>query len=267
MEQTIHKRVEVDGNWVSIDLHGDPATPPLLVIPGVLADAAAWAPVAADLSRTQTVAVLNRRGRAPSGPLTPAYCLQTELEDASAALRALPPGGTIFGWSFGGLIALHLANQHPFDQVIAYEPIARPFGATALPHLRQAHQADDTDTVLEVALREVTGAGEDMVTALRADPSTWQELRRLSAPLYNETRAINEADLPPVLAAQAAQVDLIIGSLNRGRPPYGTSFDTVAARVPHASIHTLDGQGHLAHLQAPAQLAARVAALLRPQAP
>lgn len=59
--------------------------------------------------------------------------------------------------------------------------------------------------------------------------------------------------------------------LPSGRPvggsPYGTSFDTVAERVPDASIHTLDGQGHLAHLEAPAQLAALVGALLQPEAP
>ena len=68
-------------------------------------------------------------------------------------------------------------------------------------------------------------------------------------------RAINEADVPEVYAREAGRVDLVVGGTNRGRSPYGTSFDDVAHLTPHATVHELPGQGHLAHLEAPDRLA------------
>jgi pimeloyl-ACP methyl ester carboxylesterase len=56
------------------------------------------------------------------------------------------------------------------------------------------------------------------------------------------------------MARQAGQVDLVIGQYNRGTAPYGTSFDNLRQHLTHAAVHELAGQGHLAHIQAPAEL-------------
>ncbi|WP_432543450.1 alpha/beta fold hydrolase [Kineococcus sp. SYSU DK002] len=254
----IQKRVDVDGSWVSLDLRGESDGPSIVVVPGAMADAAAWAPVARHLTSWPTVAVLNRRGRAPSGPLTDRYDLSTEVADLAAVLRASTDVRAVFGWSYGGLIALHLANALDVAHLIAYEPVTAPFGATALPDLRRAHEAGDLDTALTVALEQVAGTDPAAVAQLRADETTWQQLRRLGAAAYAETSAIDAAPQPAQLATRAARVDLIIGERNRGRAPYGTSFEDVARLVPAARVHELPGQGHLAHLEAPGQLASLV---------
>lgn len=261
VEQTIQKRVVVDGSWVTVDVYGDPDGPAIIVIPGVMADAAAWGGVARHLDGWQTVAVVNRRGRHGSGPLTDAYGIDAEIGDAAAVLREFSDVRTLFGWSYGGLIALHLASALAVPHLIAYEPVMAPFGARALPDLRQADVDADTDTSVQVALRQVTGMGEEMVAALRSQDAIWAELRRLSTPIYAETLAINEAPQPDELAAGVARVDLIVGESNQGRAPYGTSFDDVAHRTPNATVHVLSGQGHLAHLEAPEHLAALVSRL------
>ncbi len=238
-----------------MDVYGDPDGPAIVLIPGVLSDAAAWRPVAAASAAWPTVAVVNRRGRHPSGPLPADYTIATEIADATAVLHEFTDVRTLFGWSYGGLIALHLATTIPIPQVIAYEPVTAPFGATALPDLRRAHESGDADARIEVALRQVAGMPTEEIAALRAKEEIWSGMRRLGTPVHAETRAINEA---PQLTEPACRVDLIVGEHNRdpGSAPYGTSFHAVARHLPHATVHQLDDCGHLAHLTAPAHLAA-----------
>lgn len=256
MERTIQNTLDVDGSWITVDVYGDPDGPAVVMIPGVMSDAAAWRSVAERLDAWPTVAVVNRRGRHPSGPLTSDYSLETEVADADAVLDGLADVRTLFGWSYGGLIALHLASRRAVPHVVAYEPVMHPFGARALPDLQAADRAADTDAAVEVALRQVTGMTNEDVNALRADVQVWEGLRGLGAPIYHETRAIGEAPRSVGLATRAERVDLILGELNAGRPPYGTTFDDVARRVGCARVHELAGQGHLAHLEGPERLAA-----------
>jgi pimeloyl-ACP methyl ester carboxylesterase len=61
--------------------------------------------------------------------------------------------------------------------------------------------------------------------------------------------------VPTEFATEAARVDLIVGSNNQGQAPYGTVFEDVAGRTPRATVHQLEGQGHLAHLEDPQRLA------------
>src|SRR5699024_7768686 len=110
MERTRRNQVTVDGSQLSVDVYGEVGGPALLVVPGVLADAAAWAPVAERIEGWPAVAVVNRRGRSPSGPLTDRYGLDTEVRDAATVAESIGNVDTVFGWSYGGLIALHLAD-------------------------------------------------------------------------------------------------------------------------------------------------------------
>jgi pimeloyl-ACP methyl ester carboxylesterase len=258
MEQTIQKQVEVGGSWVTVDVYGDPNGAAIILIPGVMADAEGWSPVARQLEGWQTVAVVNRRGRHPSGPLTDTYTLQTEVRDAEAVVREFSDVRTIFGWSYGGLISLHLANKVETPHLIAYEPIMAPFGASALPDLKSAHADGDLDRIVEVALAQVAGAPGTVIESLQADSTTWAGMRAVSSPIYNETLALNDAPEPEELARLAARIDLIVGERNRGQAPYGTTFDDVTRRTPRGVVHELAGQAHLPHLEAPDRLAALV---------
>jgi pimeloyl-ACP methyl ester carboxylesterase len=258
MERMIQKKIDVDGSWVTLDIYGDPDGPAIVVLPGVMADAAGWAPVAQQLEGWQTVAVINRRGRHPSGPLTDSYDLQTEVRDAEAVLREFSSVRTLFGWSYGGLILLHLANTVEIPHLIAYEPIMAPFGASALPDLKSAHADGDINRVVEVALEQVTGMPGTVIESLRADTATWAGMRAVSSPLYAETQSLNNAPEPDEFARKATRIDLIVGERNRGQSPYGTTFDDVARRTSRGTVHELAGQAHLAHLEAPDRLAALV---------
>ena len=244
-----------------MDIYGEPEGAAVVILPGVLADAAAWGAVASRLEGWPTVVVINRRGRHPSSPLPDGYSIETEVDDAATVLSQLSDVNTLFGWSYGGLVALHLANRVAVSHLIAYEPVMAPFGARALPDLQRAQHDGDGDATVEVALSKVTGMSADAIASLRAQPEVWAGLMRLSTPLYAETQAINEASRPEALATAAERVDLIVGERNRGQAPYGTSFDDVAHLLPGAVVHELPGQGHLAHLEAPERLAALIGAV------
>ncbi|MFF3258829.1 alpha/beta fold hydrolase [Streptomyces sp. NPDC002932] len=255
MEQTIQKRLPVGGNgWVTVDVYGDPGAQGLVVVPGVMSDAHTWRHVAGSDDAWPSVAVVNRRGRAPSGALTNSYSLRTEVEDLGVVLDEFDGARTLFGWSYGGLIALLAANERPISQVIAYEPVMPPFGRNVLPDLEAAERASDWDRCVEIVNRQVSGFSAAHVDGLRLDPHNWEALRRLSGPLYAELSALNASPPPDTMAQQAGRVDLIIGRRNCGTAPYGTSFDHVRQHITHAGIHELPGQGHLAHIEAPAEL-------------
>jgi pimeloyl-ACP methyl ester carboxylesterase len=105
MDQANQKCVRFAESWVTVDVYGEDDGSALVLIPGVMADSAAWAEVARGLQGWETVAVVNRRGREPSGPLTGDYDLRREVQDAEAILRRFSDVQTLFGWSYGGTIA------------------------------------------------------------------------------------------------------------------------------------------------------------------
>ncbi|KNB53227.1 alpha/beta fold hydrolase [Streptomyces caatingaensis] len=256
MERTIQKKLPVGGgSWVTVDVYGEPGAPGLVVVPGALSDAHAWRHVATALDAWPSVAVVNRRGRAPSGPLTDAYSLRTEVEDLGVVLDGFADTEALLGWSYGGLIALLAADVRPLRHVVAYEPVMRPFAAHVLPDLKAAEEAGDWDVTVETVHRRIAGADAAHVDALRADPQAWETMRRLSRPAHAELAALNAALPPDGTARRAGRVDLIVGELNRGKAPYGTTFEDVRRRTPGAGVHVLPGQGHMAHAEAPAELA------------
>lgn len=225
-----------------------------------MSDAHIWRKVAKSIDAWPSVTVVNRRGREPSSPLGDDYSLQTEVDDLQHVITAHPGIPAVFGWSYGGLIALLLTEQTPLPHVIAYEPVIGPFAVDALAALRAAHEQADWDRSVEIVNRQIAGLPASHVDALRKDRHAWETLRRLSRPLYAESVALN-ASIPDTLGSQASRVDLIVGQQNRGRPPYGTSFDDVTERTTAATVHELPGQGHMAHLENPVALAQFVNAL------
>lgn len=252
-----------DGSWLTVDVHGDPSAPTLVVVPGVMSDARAWRRVAKLVRAWPTIAVVNRRGRYPSAPLPPQYSLNSEMDDLAQVLASISDPRALFGWSYGGLAALALTERLPFPHVIAYEPVMRPFGAHALEALQAANGAEDFDRVVEIVCIEISGLGSAAVEQLRSDTTSWGILTQLARPVFAETVALNETPIWETFADRAEHVDLIIGGRNQELAPYGTIFESVSALTPGARLHTLAERGHMAHLEAPAQLAVMMDSLNR----
>ncbi|GAA5159903.1 alpha/beta fold hydrolase [Pseudonocardia eucalypti] len=233
--------------------------PPLVLLPGVMADAATWRPVVDHLTRPNPVIVVDRRGRAASAPLGPDYSVRTEIDDLHWVLDGLGEPVDLFGWSYGALIAVSASVERAAPRSLTlYEPVSRPFAPEALDPLRAAIRSGDLDRAVEIVNITVSGFTPEYVAALRADP-VWPVLRRLAGPLAEELAAIdNFAPAFDRYREISCPVTLLLGELNEHRPPYGTAFAPFARALPDARVDRLAGQGHLAHAQAPQLLAKHI---------
>ncbi|MEU4341694.1 alpha/beta hydrolase [Nocardia sp. NPDC023852] len=239
---------------------------PLVLLPGVMADAATWLAVVDHIDLPNPVVTINRRGRIPSGPLGDRYSIRVEIDDLHRILDEIEGEVDLFGWSYGGLIALETATERQgIRSLITYEPVTSPFAPEAVAPLRDAIEHNDLDRAVEIVNTDVSGFSAEYLADLRNSPA-WPVLRPLAAPLAEELAAIN--DYRPRLAKYrhlTMPVTLLLGELNEDTPPYGTAFAPIAAALPQAEIVRIPGQGHLAHAQAPDVLARHIAAAVTAQ--
>ncbi|MEV6925150.1 alpha/beta hydrolase [Dactylosporangium sp. NPDC051485] len=229
---------------------------PVLVVPGVMADAESFVPVVEAITRPEPVLILDRRGRSSSGPLGEGYSMETEVADTAAWIGHLGAPVTLVGWSYGATIALETAaRDERIEGIVGYEPVLGPFGRDALPALREA----DPDRRVEIINLDVSRLPKERVETLRTTPA-WPVLRRLSEPLAEELTALN-AFRPHESWAEVA-AELILGEHNRGVEPYGPAFERVVGHLPRSRTTMLPGQGHLAHTEAPAELGRLIGELI-----
>lgn len=235
----------------------------VVIVPGAMADAQGWLPFASALNTTMSVAVVNRRGRVPSDDLPVNSSVADEVADVRAMLSSLQGPFILVGWSYGGLLAMEAAiGTAGIASIILYEPVCGPFVPTAIEPIRQSIAAGDLDHAVELVIMKVSGAPAYQVAELRRTPA-WDYLKPLAAPAATELSALN--DHQPDFAAYAAidaPVAVLVGSLNENREPYGTAAARYLDALPDARKILLPGQGHLAHVEAPAQLAKAVGAVL-----
>lgn len=98
------------------------AGPGLIIVGGVLSSGSDYRALAELLAENFQVHVMDRRGRANSGPQRQDHSIEAECADLIAIAR--DTGATaVFGHSFGGLVALETARRHSvFGQLCIYEP-------------------------------------------------------------------------------------------------------------------------------------------------
>jgi pimeloyl-ACP methyl ester carboxylesterase len=226
----------------------DGAGTPLVLVPGVMADAESWRPVVDSIHLPNPVIVVNRRGRAPSGPLGPHYSVRTEIDDLNLVLDELQADAHLFGWSYGGLVAVETATErYDLRSLTLYEPVATPFAAEHVAPLREA----DPDRAVEIVNRDISGFSAEYVAELRRSPA-WASLVRLAEPLAEELAAMNQHS--PALGRYPSldmPVTLLVGERSEGGFPYGKPFAMFAGALPQARTVRIAGQGHLAHVHAP----------------
>lgn len=258
--------VSVKGGSIAVDVHGhdQEQRPPLVVMPGVMSDAAAWGTVADLLAAGRQVHVVNRRGRYPSTDLPADYSLMTDVEDLGAVLAALGRPAQVFGWSLGGLVALQaVASGAEVVSLILYEPVMAPFGQEQVRPLREVREREDFDAMVEIVNRDISGYTQEHVDALRSDAKSWARLCELAIPLADEIEALN--GFTPDLEGYGrikAPTTVLYGT--ESGSAYQTHWTRITQAMPNALTTSLEGQDHLVHITAPAVLAHTISKILIP---
>jgi pimeloyl-ACP methyl ester carboxylesterase len=228
----------------------------LVIAPGAMADAADWLTVANALDTRLSVAIVNRVGRGPSDAMPRGSTVQAEVQDVRDVLAQLQPPFYLIGWSYGGLLVLEASTgRTDISSIVLYEPVCAPFAVDAIDPIWQAVERQDLDYAVELVLTKVGRAPQQDVNALR-DQSVWSKLKALVVPAAIELSAINNhrTDFAG-FATIPVPVTVVIGEQNQNLEPYGTTANRVVANLPGAKTVLLTGQGHLAHMEQPAQLA------------
>ncbi len=160
----------------------------------------------------------------------------------------------ILGHSFGGRVALHLANQHPASVgalVLTGVPFLHPAGqrtriAPAYKAIRRLHRMKViSDGTMEAARQRYGSADYKAAQGI---------MRQVHVRSVNETY---EAQLDTV----QCPVHMIWGADDTATPV--EVAERAVARVAHGDLHVYPGVGHLTPLSIPAVLRAAVVSCLR----
>jgi pimeloyl-ACP methyl ester carboxylesterase len=242
--------------------------PAVLLLHSGSADRSSWARVAAALAGRFRVLRFDRwtyrDGHADPAPAG-AETMAAEVADVLAVVAAAGERPLLVGHSSGAVVALEsaLADPSAFRAMVLYEPpvaVDEPLGGDTLRRARAALDAGDPDRAITIHMREIAGAGRPMVAALRRLPPVWQVIRGHAAAQITDDEAIESLG---VGLGRYARLDLPVLLLGGGRSPahMRARLDALAAVLPRLEeVVILEGQGHMANLRAPGEVARVIAA-------
>jgi len=249
-----------DGTIVSCEHTGTGR--PLVIVPGALFASELWLKVTPLISRRRAV-VVDRRGRGKSGNGA-AYSPEREIEDLLAVLESLEGPVDLLGHSSGAILALQVAQRTAanLERLIVYEPPvffdAPDRIASDLPERLEALlSAGKPEAAVETFLREGPRASEAELERTRARP-TWQPLvESFAHTVVYDSRVQREFSPDPAeLSRIRVRTLMLLGDASPARMRSGA--ETIAARLPNATLTELAGQQHMAMLSAPALFASAV---------
>ncbi len=250
-----------DGTQISSERYGTGRA--LLIVSGALFASGLWLRVVPLISADRCAIVVERRGRGKSGNHAP-YAPERELEDLLAVLESLPGPVDLLGHSSGAILALQLAQRTPanLERLIVYEPPvffdAADRIADDLPErLAELLSSGQPEAAVETFFREGPRASEAELRNMKAGPAWTQMVNGLAhtVPYDSRVQRAFSAD-PAELSRVRIRALMLLGGASP--PRMRRAAETIAARLPNATLKELEGQQHVAMLSAPALFASAV---------
>lgn len=223
---------------------------PLILLPGLLCDAALWAPQVADLADVADSTVADVTAHDDVGAL------------AAAVLDRAPPRFALAALSMGGYVAFEILRRAPerVARLALFDTSARPDTAEQTRRRHLLIRLGRTGTFRGVTPRLLPtlihpdrlddAALVGTITAM-ADRVGREAFER------QQTAIMNRPDSRPTLAAVRCPTLVAAGRQDALTPPH--LAEEIAAGIPGARLDLIDDCGHLPSLERPAA----VSALLR----
>jgi pimeloyl-ACP methyl ester carboxylesterase len=253
MEQQFTSQTVSSADGTTIGYHVTGRGPALLLIHGGFRHGMHYKRLADSLSDQFTVYLMDRRGRASSGPQGIGYSLSKECEDAIAIAKKHDIR-LVFGHSYGGLVAMNVGLQYDFEKLAVYEPpifISGTFPLQWLPRFK--HQLEK---------RDIIGATITFIKGVKmADPLTYipnfllrplfrmimkknglQETEQLLSQLPGEMKVVNGFNTIEHYQSLQTSVLLLLG----GKSPsyFDQPMKNLENILPHVQVQRLPDQGH-----------------------
>jgi pimeloyl-ACP methyl ester carboxylesterase len=261
-----------DGTTIGVLSHG--TGPGIVVIPGSTRRAHHYDGLAAALGDRFTVHAIDRRGRGVSGPQGPGYRIDDEVEDALAVLDGTG-SEIVFGHSYGGSIALRLAQRRRLASLIAYDPevsLNGSFDLRFLPSFTESIEHRRYATAMAklmtgLGLRPMGNAPQFAYTTmawLMMHTEEGAELRETLRAVPAEARQIGDLDSDGSQYATISTPTLLLGG---GRSPEHVRYalGELDRIIPDTTLLISPALDHNApDLSAPDTVAGLVRAFLTP---
>jgi len=247
-----------DGTTIHSRCHG--AGRALVIVSGALFASELWLRVVPLIGKQRRAVVVDRRGRGQSGNQLP-YSATREIEDLLAVLEGVDGPVDLLGHSSGAILALQVAQHCPanLERLIAYEPpvffdAADRIAADLPERLEALVAAGQPEAAVETFLREGPRVPEAELPGRKAGPAWAPMVQELGHTVpYDAHVQRSYSAAPSELARIRIRTLMLLGGASPPRMRSGT--ETIAARLPNASLKELAGQQHMAMLSAPALFA------------
>jgi pimeloyl-ACP methyl ester carboxylesterase len=245
-----------DGTTIAYDRAG--SGPAIVFVAGAFNDHATLEPLAQALAGDFTVVTYDRRARGSSGNTKP-WSADREAEDLDALIAEAGGSAHVFGFSSGGILALHAAARgSAVSRLVCYEP-PYPFGegnAADLPErLGALVDAGRPGDAVELFQTEAIGLPPEVVAQVRRSPM-FASLEAMAQSVVYDS-AITTGSAPP---ASVTTPTLVVSGAQTW-PALTRSARLTAAGLPKARHVEVPGGMH--HSIEPAVTAPVVAEFLR----
>ena len=246
---------------------------PILLVPPAGATASTWGSLTEELARIERVITYDRRGYARTGG-APVHSVATHTADAAALLDHLHASpAVVVGTSAGGSIAIDLAIRRPdlVAAVVSHEAAWR--AARHVPTAAQVatfakigwfaligRHSDAAETLLRFAYSYPDGA-----TAWDWFPEEWRQIARenAKAALADFRNSIGNYPTAADLATITAPVVCSYGA--RSVDGIVPLTQALAAAIPTARLHRIEGAGHAAPFDSTATFVELIEEMISPQ--
>ncbi|APR82661.1 Esterase/hydrolase [Minicystis rosea] len=237
--------------------------PGLVLVHGAMQGAQSFTKLASELADAFTVHVIDRRGRATSGPPGERYGIEREVEDVRALL-AETGSRNLFGLSSGALISMTVALRDPIVEKLAlYEP-PFPIGDPAAFSFAPRYEREIAAGKLAAAMVTWLKGTGDATWFMRVPRFVLEPLVHLGLAVDGRSSRVHDTPIAtliptmrndialvrelegrlPEYGAISARVLLLDGSLSN--PFLHRALDAVQKVLPSAPRVTLPDVGHIA---------------------
>jgi pimeloyl-ACP methyl ester carboxylesterase len=272
MDMASARLSSADGTTISFLSFG--AGPGLVVLPGNNRRARHYTKLAQALSASHSVHVLDRRGRGDSGPQGPTYNIDSEVDDA-VAVMVRTGSDSVFGHSYGGLVALHLALRQPVRSLVVYEPgvnLHGRFDMSFLPEFTRRVEAGQRVRPMALFLKRIGllpfGNAPDFVyTAIAAlmlaGGTEGAEMRAMMPTTPAELREVARLDSDGSRYRAIRSPTLVLAGAKSLPAFLPLMCKELGDIIPDARYELIPGLGHNApDNDAPSVIAARITAAM-----
>jgi len=235
----MEKLISSDGTPIAYTVAGE--GPAVVFVTGAFNDHRTCLDLAAQLAGDHRTVLYDRRARGESGDTRP-YAIAREVEDLAAVLAVAGDEATVFGFSSGGVLALHAATELPgIARLALYEaPFVPGRAGSDLPE-RLERLVDEGRPGDAVVLFQTEGIGlpAEVVEGIRRSPM-FAALEAIARSTVHDA-TITTAFSTPTPAMSAVPIPTLFLNGESTWPVLAESARTLAATLPTARHSTVPG--------------------------